>query len=129
LFRRLLVLGAVAITAALLVACGGGDDDDSGGSDAGGASGGASQATALDMMDIGYEPESLTATAGRELSIALKNAGAQPHTFTITGVVDSGRMDGGASKNVTFTPASAGRMTFFCTVHGQAAMSGTLTVN
>ena len=126
MFRKLLVLGAVAITAALLVACGGDDDDDSGGSD---SSGGASQATALDMVDIGYEPESLTATAGRELTIALKNAGAQPHTFTITGVVDSGRMDGGASKNVTFTPASAGRLTFFCTVHGQAAMSGTLTVN
>jgi plastocyanin len=35
----------------------------------------------------------------------------------------------GQSKSVSFTPTQAGSLTFFCTVHGQAAMSGTLTVN
>jgi plastocyanin len=107
----------------LLVACGGDDDDDGGSSSASGGG------TEVKMRDFSYEPKTLTGRAGQAVTLELKNEGAQPHTFTIAGVVDSERVEAGKSKSISFTPTQAGSLTFFCTVHGQAAMSGTLTVN
>jgi plastocyanin len=122
LLKKLLVVCAVVSVAAFLVACSGGDDDD----DSSGSGGGG---TAVEMVDFGYEPRSLTARAGQAVTLDLANEGDQPHTFTINNVVDSGRVEAGASKSVSFTPSQAGPLTFFCTIHGQASMSGTLTVN
>jgi len=81
------------------------------------------------MVDLAFKPESLSAPAGKEVTLELKNSGAQPHTFTITGLVDSGRIEAGQTKTISFTPGQAGSLTFFCTVHGQGTMSGKLTVN
>lgn len=126
MFKKLLVLAVVLATAAFMVACGGGGGDDK---DAAPAGGGASAATKVEIVDLAFKPESLSATAGKEVTLELKNSGAQPHTFTITGLVDSGRIETGQSKTVSFTPGQAGSLTFFCTVHGQGTMSGKLTVN
>jgi plastocyanin len=124
LLRKLLVVSAVLTVAAFMVACGGDDDDDSGGS-----SGGGGGAISVSMVDFGYEPRTITVRANQPVTIDLENDGAQPHTFTINGVVDSQRVEGGQSKELSFTPSQAGTFTFLCTIHGQASMSGTLTVN
>jgi plastocyanin len=123
LFKKLLVVCAVIAIAVFLVACGGGDD---GNEDSSSASGGG---TEVKMRDFSYEPKGLTARAGQAVTLELKNEGEQPHTFTIAGLVDSQRVEKGQSKSITFTPTQAGSLTFFCTVHGQATMSGTLSVN
>jgi plastocyanin len=123
LFKKLLVVCAVVSLAVLLVACGGDDDDDGGSSSSGGGG------TEVKMRDFSYDPKTLTARAGQAMTLDLKNEGEQPHTFTIAGLVDSQRVEKGQSKTITFTPTQAGSLTFFCTVHGQATMSGTLTVN
>ena len=123
MFKKLLVVCAVVSLAVLLVACGGDDDDDGGSSSSGGGG------TEVKMRDFSYDPKTMTARAGQAMTLELKNEGEQPHTFTIAGLVDSQRVEKGQSKTITFTPAQAGSLTFFCTVHGQATMSGTLTVN
>ena len=123
MFKKLLVVCAVVSLAVLLVACGGDDDDDGGSSSSGGGG------TDVEMRDFSYDPKTLTARAGQAMTLELKNEGEQPHTFTIAGLVDSQRVEKGQSKTITFTPTQAGSLTFFCTVHGQATMSGTLTVN
>lgn len=123
MLRKLLVVLVFASAAVFVAACGGGDKKDSGSS--GGA---ASGALKVEIVDLAYKPDTLTAPAGKQVTLELKNSGAQAHTFTITGVVDSQRIEAGASKTVSFTPAQAGTLTFFCTVHGQATMSGKFTV-
>lgn len=124
MFKKLLVVCAVVSLAVLLVACGGDGDDDGDSSSASGGGG-----AEVKMRDFSYDPKALTARAGQAVTLELKNEGEQPHTFTIAGLVDSQRVEKGQSKSVSFTPTQAGSLTFFCTVHGQAAMSGTLTVN
>ncbi|HWC29173.1 MAG TPA: cupredoxin domain-containing protein [Dehalococcoidia bacterium] len=128
LFKKLLVLCVFVSMAAFLVACGGDDDDDGGG---GSTSGGSDNDEAIEvrMVDFGYEPRSITVRANQPVAIELENDGAQPHTFTIANVVDSQRVEAGQSKPIAFSPAQTGTFTFFCTIHGQASMSGTLTVN
>jgi cytochrome c oxidase subunit 2 len=126
LFKKLLVICAVS-AAALLIACGGDDDGDDSSPGSGAAADGGTIEVA--MVDFGYRPETLAARAGQALTINLSNEGVQPHTFTINGVVDSQQVAAGQSKTITFTPNQAGMLTFICTVHGQAAMSGTLTVS
>jgi plastocyanin len=81
------------------------------------------------MIDFGYQPAQLTGRVGQQLTLSLRNTGATPHTFTITGLVDSGVVAAGATGQAQFTPTATGTLTYFCTVHGQAAMSGTLTVS
>jgi plastocyanin len=85
-------------------------------------------ATRVTMVDFGYGPDAITAKAGQPVTLQLTNNGQSGHTFTITGVVDSGSIGAGQSKTVTFTPSSAGPLQFFCTIHGASVMSGTLTV-
>jgi plastocyanin len=119
--------GLLFLTGAFLVACGGDDDTNTPPTIAAGGSGGTGPAT-LNMADNSYSPNTLTATVGQAFTVNLINGGAQPHTFTIDNVTDSGQIAGGARGSVTFTRASAGTLTFYCTVHGRATMSGTLTV-
>jgi plastocyanin len=136
-FHRLLLVSAIAVMSALLVACG--DDDDDDGSTAAptvpaeetaaSGDGGAAAAEQVNMIDFGFEPSSLSATAGEEVTLELTNSGELPHTFTIDGLVDSMEVPAGESATISFTPSEAGTLTFFCTIHGAATMSGELTVN
>lgn len=134
MYGRLLVVCVIAMTSALLIACGGDDDDDDSSAaptvsaDDNGATGGG-ETLQVNMIDFGYEPETLSASAGDEVTLELTNSGEQPHTFTIDGVVDSMEIAAGESGTVTFTPSEAGTLTFFCTIHGAGTMSGELTVN
>ena len=82
----------------------------------------------MSIVDFDFRPPELSVAAGDQVTIALRNAGDLPHTFTITDGVDSGSLSGGESRKVQFTAAQAGTFTYFCTIHGREAMSGTLAV-
>ena len=62
------------------------------------------------------------------MALNVTNGGQRPHSFTIDGVVDSGVLQGNESKSIEFTPAAAGTLSFYCTVHGAARMSGEINV-
>ena len=84
----------------------------------------------MTIADLLFNPDRITARAGQPVTINLRNTGALPHTFTITGLTgaDSNTINGGGTGSVTFTPTAAGSLTFFCKIHGQTVMAGTLTV-
>jgi plastocyanin len=83
---------------------------------------------AVTVRDFSFTPNSFSAPRGEALMVTVTNSGPAPHTFTISGVVDSGSIPPGTSRTVQFTPAQAGNLTFFCTIHGQNVMSGQISV-
>jgi len=85
-------------------------------------------ALSVTISGFAYTPKTLTVQVGQPVSIAVRNNDGAGHTFTITGVVNSGTISGGDSETVSFTPMQAGTLTFFCAIHGQGTMSGTITV-
>ncbi|HEX5140046.1 MAG TPA: cupredoxin domain-containing protein [Dehalococcoidia bacterium] len=132
LLASILVAPAVAIVL-FSVACGG-DDNNGGSSNAPTVAPtveppAAPVALNVTTMDNSFSPTTLTAKAGQKVTVNIKNDGQRPHTFTIDGVVDSGRLNGGESKTVEFTPTQSGALTFYCTVHTAAVMSGTINVS
>jgi plastocyanin len=80
------------------------------------------------IVDFGYSPVQISARAGQAVSLTVRNSGQFPHTFTIDGVVDTPNVSAGASAPVTFTPAAAGTLTFYCKIHGRTQMSGQVVV-
>jgi plastocyanin len=127
---KLLAVGVVALVSAFLIACGG-DDDDTGTAPEPTASEDSSGSAAqqVGIIDFAYEPSEINAAVGQELTLELTNNGTFPHTFTIDGVVDSREIAPGETMTISFTPSETGGLTFFCTVHGAAKMSGELTVS
>ncbi len=89
---------------------------------------GSGSANSISIADFSFTPARFNATAGQQVSLNVTNNGQFPHTFTITGLVDSGTIAPGQSKTVTFTPTAAGNLIYFCMIHGQATMSGQLMV-
>ncbi len=149
-----LLAGVAVISAAALIACGGGSNKSESPTQAPAATATRAPATtappttapaaspttqaaagaggaslAVSIADFNFSPAALTARVGQAITLNVSNGGQFPHTFTITGVADSGTLSAGTSKPVTFTPSQAGTLTFFCMIHGQATMSGTITVS
>ncbi len=120
------LLGLVMLSAA----CGGDDDDPP--APAATATVAATPAPVVlnvTTLDNSFNPATASARAGQKVTVNVKNDGQRPHTFTIDGVVDSGRLNAGESKTVEFTPGTAGSLAFYCTIHTAAVMSGTLNVS
>jgi len=88
----------------------------------------AGSGTQVNIVDFGYGPETLTARVGQALELSVRNSGQAPHTFTISGVADTGTLAAGQSRTLSFTPSSAGELQFFCTIHGAGVMSGKVNV-
>jgi len=117
--------GALVATSVLLLAACGGDDDPTVQPENGGGNGG--DAIQVAMVDNSFAPSMLELPAGEEVTIATPNNGQNPHSFTIDDpAVDTGVIDAGESTEVTFT-VPEGETQYYCTVHGAAVMSGTLT--
>jgi plastocyanin len=126
------VFGVLVAALLLLGACGGDDDEpaeedqtteqeepaeepaDEGGGE-----------NALSAIDNSFEPRNLEFAAGEEVTVSFTNDGQNPHTFTSEeGDFDSGTIDPGDSKDVTFT-VPEGTIDYMCTIHG-VQMSGTI---
>ena len=84
----------------------------------------------IDMRDpSAFVPTKLDVKNGVSVTVIAKNSGALPHTFTIKDFnADSGIVNGGDSKPVTFTPNKTGSIKFICTLHESTGMVGTLNV-
>lgn len=124
-------LRAAALAAALLMvftACAGNGDDAGTAPGAAEETGGGAEGVTLQVtaVDNSFDPSMLSAPAGAEVTVELTNEGNNPHTFTIDDLeVDTEGVDGGDSATVTFTMPDA-PVTFYCAIHGEETMSGTL---
>ena len=117
--RQRMLIGATAL-ALVLVACGGGDES-SGTGDGGGGGGGGG--VTLSAQDNSFSPAELSVPAG-EVTVEFTNDGENPHTFSSEEAgFDSGTVDPGASKSVTFE-APDGATAFQCNIHGSSGMTG-----
>jgi plastocyanin len=116
--RTRLVIGAAAL-ALVLAACGG----DGGGGGGGGGNGGGGGGVTLSAQDNSFSPSELAVPSG-EVTVEFTNDGENPHTFTSEEAgFDSGQVESGASKTVTFT-APDGSTPFECSIHGSSGMTG-----
>jgi plastocyanin len=129
LLVSLLVAGAVAL------GCGGDDDDDGGDTPepttASGATapagGGGSTVEISAVAGNTFDPRRVQVAAGAEFTVQFTNEDSIPHTFTIQNGPDSGNVAPGASAEITFeAPTGGGGIAFFCTIHGQSSMNGTI---
>ena len=126
------VLGLILVLSLALAACGG-------------SSSGGGNTLTVTMSDFAFTPATWSVTAGSTVTVNLKNTGAVAHTWTVMSkpvvgsytsadqaniLFDSGSIDVGASKTVTFTAPAAGTYQVICTQSGhvEAGMVGALTV-
>lgn len=123
---RLRLVGLLGVAIALFAACGGNDDPTAGTND--GADAGGSDAVTLQLatVDNSFEPSSLSAPAGAEVTVEVTNNGSNPHTFNIDELdVETGTIAAGDTATATFTMPDSSVM-FYCAIHGETAMSGTI---
>ncbi len=80
------------------------------------------------VRDFSFSPNALSVQSGEQVIVTVTNSGPSPHTFTINGVADTGQIAPGTSKTAQFTAGQAGTLVFYCMIHGQATMSGRITV-
>jgi uncharacterized cupredoxin-like copper-binding protein len=118
---------AVLAAAVVLVACGGGGGDGGSPTMISPPPGGVLKVTATEFV---FNPKQLTAQAGVETAIALRNVGTVEHNLTIEGTDVSITAGPGETATATFT-LPAGTYTLFCSLpgHREAGMTGTLTVS
>ena len=122
-------LGALALgTALVLTGCSGSGNNTPAGPTAAPAAN--FSVGALDTFK--FDPPTLEAKVGEQVTVTLDNKGVLEHNFVIDELsVNVGPIAGGQkSTPATFTPTAAGTYTFYCNVpgHKEAGMTGTLTV-
>ncbi len=124
--RMSVAIGALLILAAVLTACGGG-----------GGSAGGSGSLVIEMGDLYFKPNALTAKPGQALQITLDNRGSLEHNFVLydtdgrTVLVEKDAIQPGQKANISLkVPNKPGTYQYVCTVpgHKEAGMVGTLTV-
>jgi len=125
--RTLYLVAAWAIVGLLLGACGGGT---------GGTSGGGATLT-VEMGDLYFKPNTLTAKPGQTLQITLDNRGSLEHNFVLydadgkTVLFEKDVIQPGQKVNISLkAPEKPGTYLYVCTVpgHREGGMVGTLTV-
>jgi uncharacterized cupredoxin-like copper-binding protein len=133
-FKRLGLFMSIALVSLVVLAACGGDDDGNGNGNGNGAENGASSVD-VEMGEMYFEPNEISADAGSTLTINFDNVGNQLHDFTIDDFngeeveidVPSGEQ-GSLSLDM---PDEAGEYEFYCAIpgHREAGMEGVLTVN
>lgn len=119
-------MGIWLVLAVVLSACGGGG---------GGAAG--PGGLVLEMGDLYFKPNTLTAKPGQTLQITLDNRGSLEHNFVLydadgqTVLFEKDAIQPGQKANISLkAPEKAGTYQYVCTVpgHKEGGMVGTLTV-
>lgn len=120
-------------TAGLVFAgCGGGGSKKAESSDTTAASntGGGGDTVNLVAKDFMFEPTTITATAGKPVTVTIKNEGQAEHNFSIESLKVNKDIEKGESQTVTFTPTQSGTVQFFCEYHKTShGMVGSLNVS
>lgn len=115
--RKLVLLVGVLSWVLAVSACGGG--------------GGEATIVKIEGKDpFSFTPNTITASAGKAITVEFNNTGVLAHTFTIDELKVDISAASGSKKEATFTPSSAGTYAFYCSTAGHRAggMVGTLTV-
>jgi nitrosocyanin len=128
--------GLIAATAGLILAgCGGGGGSKSSATTAGNtatsAASNAGGAITLNVVtkDFMFQPTTLSAIAGKQVTVTIKNQGQADHNFSITSLNVNQDIKKGETQTVTFTPNQSGAIQFFCEYHKNSnGMVGTLNV-
>jgi plastocyanin len=151
--RRKLAIMALAAATVVPLACG---DDDSGSNEAatatddaatattndpstGGTDDGTTDATdvsdqgasaslSLAVVDSAFEPATIEAESGAEVTVSLDNAGALDHTFTVDGQDVDEELAAGSTAEVVVDLPPSGTLAFYCRFHRVAGMEGSFTV-
>jgi nitrosocyanin len=133
--RRWITAVLIAATAGLVLAgCGGGGSSNSSatteGTTATSAASNAGGATLnLTTKDFAFDPTTLSATAGKAVTVTIKNNGQVEHNFSISSLNVDKDIEKGETQTVTFTPSQSGKVEFFCKYHKATKnMVGSLTV-
>jgi plastocyanin len=118
----------LAALALPLGGCGDDEADDNGGGDQAAAQETIPAVVTVSVGDNFYKPKKLTIQVGQTLK--WKNEGAVAHTVTSDGdstvKFDSGNLE---PRGVyALKPTTRGTLSYYCTIHGKAAQSGTVTV-
>jgi plastocyanin len=125
--RRVLVLVACAgLGFGVLGGCGSGSGSGSG-SDK--SSSGSVGGPSLEAVDNAFKPAQLTAAAGQKVTLVLKNDGATLHNFSVDALGVSKDVEMGKQVTISFTPTSAGTLSFYCKYHQALGMTGSITVS
>lgn len=124
MFKRFGLFFSIAMVSLVVLAACGGDDNGNGGSD-----------VDMEMGEMYFDPDTVSADAGSSVTINLENAGSQLHDFTIDDL-DGERVHvevpAGEEDSVTLDiPDDAEDIEFYCTIpgHRDTGMEGTITVN
>ena len=132
--RRTSMFTACLACAGIAIAGCGGDDNTTSSSSSSSTSTPATQQTAVSAVvevsigDNFYKPQNLTIKKGQ--SIKWKNDGAVAHTVT-SDTGSSVKFDSSTlnPKSVyVLKPTTAGKIAYYCTIHGKQIQSGTVTV-
>jgi plastocyanin len=94
-----------------------------------GKSGSASKAATVQTFDNYFQPATLTAQAGKKVTVQFTNKVSTLHNFSIKELGVDKDIAGGKSVTVTFTPASAGTLPFSCKYHEALGMKGTVNIS
>jgi plastocyanin len=78
----------------------------------------------MEVGDFSFKPTFIKVTAGQKLTLALKNQGAAPHTFTSTALGVDKELKPGESATVEITVPSADATGFVCRFHQGGGMQG-----
>jgi uncharacterized cupredoxin-like copper-binding protein len=131
-FKRLGLFLSIAMVSLVVLAACGGDDDGNGNSDNGGNG---SSSVDMEMGEMYFDPNEVSADGGSSLTVNLENAGNQLHDFTIDDL-DGERVHvevaSGEEDSVTLDiPDDVDEIEFYCTIpgHRDAGMEGVITVN
>jgi uncharacterized cupredoxin-like copper-binding protein len=132
-FKRFgMIVSLAMISLVLLAACGG--DDDGNGNGNGNGNGGST--VDMEMGEMYFDPDTVSADAGSSVTINFENAGNQLHDFTIDDLggervhveVPSGEED---SVTLDIPDDADGDIEFYCSIpgHRESGMEGVISVN
>jgi plastocyanin len=83
----------------------------------------------VSMTDYRFTPATIFGAAGLQLTVALANKGTVVHNFSVEAIPIDIDLAPGKTRTVIFVaPATAGSVEFFCKIHRDRGMRGTIIV-
>lgn len=123
---RLGLVGVVVAVGLVLAACSSKSSAGGGGAGSSPAGGGGGSSQTLTIQNFAFNPDTLTAGAGQQVTIAVTNKDSTTHSFTLDDGSVTQDVPPGQTVDVTVTWPSSGSVGFHCRFH--SSMTGTLTV-
>ena len=90
------------------------------------------QTIAVSGSEFKYEPATISARVGQQVTVTYTNVGQYPHDFVIDELdVRSQTIKPGETATFSFVPNKSGSFSFYCSLpnHLERGMRGTITVN